>query len=144
MTRVDRAAGPAVAGVDETVREVGELDHAFGQVLLLDLDAHLVQRGLDSYCTAGRFQWQFVQPVYVGANQMQERPPAGITDSNNHTSSNTYVNAYDNTYTYVDAIPGKYIRHCCLLHQSGSWPSPKCDDDPDWHYVGLDLDRCLR
>jgi hypothetical protein len=42
------------------------------------------QRGLDSYCTAGRFQWQFIQPVYVGSNQMQERPPAGLTDTNNH------------------------------------------------------------
>jgi hypothetical protein len=34
------------------------------------------QRGLDGYCSAGRFQWQFIQPVYVGSNQMQERPPA--------------------------------------------------------------------
>ena len=34
------------------------------------------QRGLESYCTLGRFQWGFVQPVYVGSNQMQERPPA--------------------------------------------------------------------
>ena len=33
------------------------------------------QSGLDSYCTPGRFQWQFIQPVYVGSNQMQERPP---------------------------------------------------------------------
>ena len=33
------------------------------------------QRGLASFCSAGRFQWQFVQPVYAGANQMQERPP---------------------------------------------------------------------
>jgi len=33
------------------------------------------QRGLESYCSQGRFQWQFIQPVYVGANQMQERPP---------------------------------------------------------------------
>ena len=33
------------------------------------------QRGLASYCTPGRFQWQFIQPVYVGSNQMQERPP---------------------------------------------------------------------
>ena len=32
------------------------------------------QRGLASYCTPGRFQWQFIQPVYVGSNQMQERP----------------------------------------------------------------------
>ncbi len=33
------------------------------------------QSGLASYCTPGRFQWQFIQPVYVGSNQMQERPP---------------------------------------------------------------------
>jgi hypothetical protein len=36
------------------------------------------QRGLDSYCTAGRFQWQFIQPVYSGANQMQEHSPEGV------------------------------------------------------------------
>jgi len=42
------------------------------------------QRGLESYCSAGRFQWQFIQPVYVGANQMQEYPPEGLTDANNH------------------------------------------------------------
>ena len=34
------------------------------------------QYGLESYCTPGRFQWGFIQPVYVGSNQMQERPPA--------------------------------------------------------------------
>ena len=28
------------------------------------------QRGLESYCTPGRFQWQFIQPVYVGSNQI--------------------------------------------------------------------------
>jgi hypothetical protein len=39
------------------------------------------QRALDSYCTAGRFQWQFVQPVYAGSNQMQEQPPAGVNDT---------------------------------------------------------------
>lgn len=43
-----------------------------------------IQRGLESYCSSGRFQWQFIQPVYVGSNQMQERPPAGTTDSNTH------------------------------------------------------------
>ncbi len=32
---------------------------------------------LQSYCTEGRFQWGYVQPVYVGSNQMQERPPDG-------------------------------------------------------------------
>lgn len=39
------------------------------------------QRALASYCSAGRFQWQFVQPVYVGSNQMQEQPPEGVTDT---------------------------------------------------------------
>jgi hypothetical protein len=33
------------------------------------------QSRLASYCTQGRFQWQFIQPVYSGSNQMQERPP---------------------------------------------------------------------
>ncbi len=42
------------------------------------------QRYLGSYCTQGRFQWQFVQPVYMGANQMDEYPPDGITDNNRH------------------------------------------------------------
>ncbi len=42
------------------------------------------QRNLAGYCTQGRFQWQFIQPVYVGANQMQEYPPEGITDNNRH------------------------------------------------------------
>jgi hypothetical protein len=42
------------------------------------------QRGLENFCSAGRFQWQFIQPVYVGSNQMQEYPPEGTTDSNNH------------------------------------------------------------
>lgn len=42
------------------------------------------QRNLVSYCSQGRFQWQYIQPVYVGANQMQDRPPAGTTDTNTH------------------------------------------------------------
>ena len=42
------------------------------------------QRNLAGYCTKGRFQWQFVQPVYVGANQMAEYPPDGVTDTNRH------------------------------------------------------------
>jgi hypothetical protein len=36
------------------------------------------QRGLENYCSAGRFQWQFIQPVYSGANQMQEHSPEGV------------------------------------------------------------------
>src|SRR5262249_1883210 len=35
------------------------------------------QHDLEAYCTQGRFQWEYVQPVYVGSNQMQERPPEG-------------------------------------------------------------------
>jgi hypothetical protein len=42
------------------------------------------QRGLDAYCSQGRFQWQFIQPVYVGSNQMYEYPPDGTTDSSDH------------------------------------------------------------
>ena len=42
------------------------------------------QRGLESYCTPGRFQWGFVQPVYVGSNQMQERPPADAPMGTDH------------------------------------------------------------
>jgi hypothetical protein len=42
------------------------------------------QRNLESYCTSGRFQWQFVQPVYVDSNQMHEYPPDGTTDTNDH------------------------------------------------------------
>jgi hypothetical protein len=42
------------------------------------------QRNLESYCSQGRFQWQYIQPVYVGSNQMQEYPPGGITDTNTH------------------------------------------------------------
>jgi hypothetical protein len=42
------------------------------------------QAGLAGYCTQGRFQWEFIQPVYVGANQAQKYPPEGLTDTNIH------------------------------------------------------------
>ncbi len=42
------------------------------------------QGNLAKFCTKGRFQWQFIQPVYVGANQMQEYPPADLKDDNTH------------------------------------------------------------
>jgi hypothetical protein len=42
------------------------------------------QHDLASYCTPGRFQWEYVQPVYVGSNQMQERPPAGAPVGSDH------------------------------------------------------------
>lgn len=31
----------------------------------------------ETYCSNGRFQWQFVQPVYIGSNQGQERSSDG-------------------------------------------------------------------
>jgi hypothetical protein len=42
------------------------------------------QHDLKSYCSQGGFQWGYVQPVYVGSNQMQERPPAGAPVGNDH------------------------------------------------------------
>ncbi len=45
---------------------------------------HAQQRGLEAFCSAGRFQWQFIQPVYVGANQMYEYPPADAPVGTDH------------------------------------------------------------
>jgi hypothetical protein len=42
------------------------------------------QHDIKPYCSQGRFQWEFVQPVYVGANQMQERPPEGAPVGTDH------------------------------------------------------------
>lgn len=41
-------------------------------------------QGLASYCTPGRFQWAFVQPVYSGAIQAQEYPPADAPIGDSH------------------------------------------------------------
>lgn len=41
-------------------------------------------QGLASYCTPGRFQWAFVQPVYSGAIQAQEYPPADAPVGDTH------------------------------------------------------------
>ena len=42
------------------------------------------QGNLADYCTKGRFQWEFIQPVYVGANQMRKYPPPGLTGKDPH------------------------------------------------------------
>ena len=42
------------------------------------------QHDLAAYCTEGRFQWGYVQPVYVGSNQMQERPPDDAPGGGDH------------------------------------------------------------
>ena len=43
-----------------------------------------LQQDLESYCTHGQFQWQFVQPVYVGSNQMQKGPPENAPIGSEH------------------------------------------------------------
>ena len=43
-----------------------------------------LQHDLASYCTRGRFQWGFVQPVYVNSDQMQEYPPDNAPVGNDH------------------------------------------------------------
>lgn len=42
------------------------------------------QHDMAAYCSQGRFQWEYVQPVYVGANQMQEWPPDGAPVGTDH------------------------------------------------------------
>jgi hypothetical protein len=42
------------------------------------------QHDLENYCTNGRFQWEYVQPVYVNSNQMQERPPENAPVGGDH------------------------------------------------------------
>lgn len=42
------------------------------------------QPSLASYCSAKRFQWGFIQPVYAGAIQMQEYPPADAPMGDGH------------------------------------------------------------
>ncbi len=49
-----------------------------------------VQHGLETYCSSGRFQWQFIQPIYVGSNQMQEYPPEGV-----NTGSDRNIDFYE-------------------------------------------------
>ena len=42
------------------------------------------QRGLASYCSPGRFQWEFIQPVYAGSIQAQEYPPVDAPIGDTH------------------------------------------------------------
>jgi hypothetical protein len=39
---------------------------------------------VESYCSKGRFQWGFIQPVYAGADQMYEYPPENAPVGNDH------------------------------------------------------------
>ncbi len=71
------------------------------------------QRGLENYCTQGRFQWEFIQPVYVGSNQMQERPPARMSDRTRATSRLMRIN-WENAHRTASSRPT--ITPC---HRSG-------------------------
>ena len=43
-----------------------------------------VESGLESYGSAGRFQWEFIQPVYAHSNQAQKQPPDDPANTNRH------------------------------------------------------------
>jgi hypothetical protein len=49
------------------------------------------QRDVASYCSQGRFQWQFVQPVYIDSNQGQMRPPDIASDTTNTRNIAAYA-----------------------------------------------------
>jgi len=61
------------------------------------------QHDLESYCSKGRFQWGYVQPVYVGSNQMQERPPEGAPVGSDHD-----ITAY--THQLEESSPDRKMR----------------------------------
>lgn len=65
--RVDNqeASSPSDGPVGGKVTGIGDTQHDFGPTYL------------DSRCTQGRFQLGFLMPVYVGSNEMQERPAEG-------------------------------------------------------------------
>jgi len=48
------------------------------------IHATQTKQGLASYCSAGRFQWGFIQPVDADAIQMQKYPPPNAPIGNEH------------------------------------------------------------
>ena len=82
------------------------------------------------------------------------------TDTNRYC--NSYTNRHSNSYRYTDsyrynhthnhthsctdanANTDQYIRHYLLLLESSPWPRAKCDAQPKWFYVGLDIVRRFR
>ena len=75
------------------------------------------QRGLESYCSAGRFQWQFVQPVYAGSNQMQERPPADAPVGTDHDV--THYQAQLSELTQDGKMPPYMYAMSQIAHEMG-------------------------
>jgi hypothetical protein len=72
--RVDsqEASSPSDGPVGGNVTGIGQTQH------------DQTQQILESRCTQGRFQLGFAQPVFVGSNEMQERPPEGAPIGSSH------------------------------------------------------------
>jgi hypothetical protein len=72
--RVDsqEASTPSDGPVGGNVTGIGQSQHDQTQPVL------------ESRCTQGRFQLGFAQPVFVGSNEMQERPPEGAPVGSSH------------------------------------------------------------
>jgi hypothetical protein len=75
------------------------------------------QRNLATFCTQGRFQWQYIQPVYVGSNQMQEYPPEGLTESNNHNVAHYTPQLAERTFN--GKIPPYNYAMSQIAHEMG-------------------------
>jgi len=75
------------------------------------------QHDLESYCTQGRFQWQFVQPVYEGSNQMQKEPPEDAPIGSQHDTTSYTQTAEKNfghklaPYNYAMSQLGHEMGH---------------------------------
>jgi hypothetical protein len=65
------------------------------------------QHDLERYCSQGRFQWEYVQPVYMGSNQMQERPPAGAPVGDDHNIT-FYTHQLEESSTDRKILPYNY------------------------------------
>jgi hypothetical protein len=72
--RIDNqeASSPSDGPVGGNVTGIGQTLH------------NQTQQVLESRCTQGRFQLGFTQPVYVGSNEVQERPPDGASIGSSH------------------------------------------------------------
>jgi hypothetical protein len=72
--RVDNqeASSPSDGPVGGNVTGIGQTQH------------DQTPAALSSRCTQGRFQLGFLMPVYVGSNEMQERPPEGAPAGSAH------------------------------------------------------------
>jgi hypothetical protein len=72
--RIDsqEASSPSDGPVGRNVTGIGQTQH------------DQTQQVLESRCTRGRFQLGFMQPVYVGSNEAQERPPELATVGSSH------------------------------------------------------------